>query len=227
MGTTADKLQALIDSKEAIKTAINNKGGSVLDSTPLDEYATAIGNLPSDQLPDFLKDDITDLVCNTTSITSYGCSYKSNLTSVTLPNLTRIPDGCFRGCTNLSTFNLSSNISYIGQYAFALTGLTSITLDNLFFLLEGAFNKCYSLTSVELGPNLENINTLTFVGCLNFTDLTLKRTTVVNIADTDVFYGVTGPITVHVPANLISLYRTATNWSTLYNNGDVTFVAIQ
>lgn len=47
MATIAQNLQKIIDSKAAIKTSINNKGGSVTDSTPLDEYSTAIDNLPS------------------------------------------------------------------------------------------------------------------------------------------------------------------------------------
>ena len=33
--------------------------------------------------------------------------------------------------------------------------------------------------------------------------------------------------TVYVPEDLISSYQTATNWSTLYNNGTVTFTKIE
>lgn len=47
MGTTAEKLQRVLDSKNALKTSINNKGGNITDSTPFSQYATAIDNLPS------------------------------------------------------------------------------------------------------------------------------------------------------------------------------------
>ena len=43
MGTTADKLQRALDNKNAIKTAINNKGGNV--GNVMSEYASAIENL--------------------------------------------------------------------------------------------------------------------------------------------------------------------------------------
>lgn len=43
----ASKLQSIVDTKAAIKTAINEKGGSITDSTPFADYATAITNLPS------------------------------------------------------------------------------------------------------------------------------------------------------------------------------------
>ena len=45
MGTTADKLNKLKDTKEAIRTAINNRGGTLTESNKFSEYATAINNL--------------------------------------------------------------------------------------------------------------------------------------------------------------------------------------
>lgn len=41
------EIQKIAISKNAIKNAINNKGGSVTDSTPLADYAQAIENIPS------------------------------------------------------------------------------------------------------------------------------------------------------------------------------------
>lgn len=47
MGTTAEKLQRALDSKNAVKTSIINKGGNITNTTPFSQYATAIDNLPS------------------------------------------------------------------------------------------------------------------------------------------------------------------------------------
>ena len=47
MGTTAEKLQRVLDSKNAVKNSIINKGGNITDTTPFIQYATAIDNLPS------------------------------------------------------------------------------------------------------------------------------------------------------------------------------------
>ena len=43
--TTADKLQGVLDSKEAIRTAINNKGVTVETTDPLSSYANKISSI--------------------------------------------------------------------------------------------------------------------------------------------------------------------------------------
>ena len=47
MGTTAQKLNKILETKEAIRTAINNKGGTLTTSDTFASYPTAIDNLPS------------------------------------------------------------------------------------------------------------------------------------------------------------------------------------
>lgn len=47
MGTTAQKLNKILETKEAIRTAINNKGGTLTTTDTFASYPTAIDNLPS------------------------------------------------------------------------------------------------------------------------------------------------------------------------------------
>ena len=47
MGTTADKLNKIFETKEAIRTAINNKGGTLTETDTFASYATAIDNIKS------------------------------------------------------------------------------------------------------------------------------------------------------------------------------------
>ena len=47
MGTTADKLNKVLQTKEAIRTAINNKGGTLTESDTFASYPTAIENIQS------------------------------------------------------------------------------------------------------------------------------------------------------------------------------------
>ena len=47
MNTTAEKLNKLRDTKEAIRIAINNKGGTLTESNKFSDYATAIDELKS------------------------------------------------------------------------------------------------------------------------------------------------------------------------------------
>ena len=47
MGTTAQKLNKILETKEAIRTAINNKGGTLTTTDTFASYSSAIDNLPS------------------------------------------------------------------------------------------------------------------------------------------------------------------------------------
>ena len=47
MGTTVDKLNKILQTKEAIRTAINNKGGTLTETDTFASYATAIDNIKS------------------------------------------------------------------------------------------------------------------------------------------------------------------------------------
>lgn len=47
MGTTAQKLQKILDTKLALKTSINAKGGTITDTTPFSEYPTQVDNISS------------------------------------------------------------------------------------------------------------------------------------------------------------------------------------
>ena len=46
MGTTTDKLNKLIQTKAAIKSAIETKGGTVAANAPFADYADAIESIP-------------------------------------------------------------------------------------------------------------------------------------------------------------------------------------
>ena len=45
MGTTVEKLNKVLETKEAIRTAINNKGGTLTESDTFSSYSTAIDNI--------------------------------------------------------------------------------------------------------------------------------------------------------------------------------------
>ena len=45
MGTTVEKLNKVLETKEAIRTSINSKGGTLTESDTFSSYATAIDNI--------------------------------------------------------------------------------------------------------------------------------------------------------------------------------------
>lgn len=78
MGSLNDKLDATASSKEAIKNAINSKGGTISESTPLSQYDDVINSF--EILDNAMKQDIDTLI-NSTS------DYKTKL-STAIDNLT-------------------------------------------------------------------------------------------------------------------------------------------
>ena len=90
------------------------------------------------------------------------------------------------------------------------------------------FYNCTSLHTADLG----GLQTNMFGVCTKFTTLILRSATLVNLTSTNTFtstpfaIGGTGG-TVYVPAALIESYKTATNWSALYEAGTCNFVAIE
>lgn len=145
----SSELLTLNNTKTAIRTAINNKGGSVEASAPFASYATAIDNLPSggdnSTLIDLIERDITSITIpsGTTKIGSNAFSNISTLTSVTIPN----------------------TVTSIGQNAFSNTGLTSVTIPNSVTQFGTyTFYNCSSLTSCVLPNTLTTIPQSCFFG---------------------------------------------------------------
>lgn len=104
MGTTAQKLQAIANSKAAIKAAIEAKGVSDVGDV-LADYATKIGQISgggssgdpryevSEQGALSKKSFALNYFNDVTSISDNGLEYayyKSNVTSASFPNLTSV-----------------------------------------------------------------------------------------------------------------------------------------
>lgn len=202
--TTADKLQLLQQTKEAIRTAINNKGGNVGLNDAFSSYANAIANLPlgGDSLID---GSITSVNSNVTTLRYFAFAYCNSLNDVILPLVQVIAGSSFKYCSNLANIQIPS--------------ATTIKSD--------AFESCVGLYSIDL-PNVTSIESNAFLDCYNLASITLGSSQVVTLQDAyclPVDYG--HQLTIYVPSSLIEDYKIASIWSDYYNNGKVDFVAIQ
>ena len=189
---------------------------------------------------------LTALPSGLTSIASSTFFSCPNLSISSLPDsCTVINSNAFYGCCGIQTISSNAAITRLdansfngnSTYPMALTSasfpnLTGINLTTAFGAASAAA-ACSNLSFVDLGK-VSTLSSIAFKYCISLTTMVLRRTdTNVNLQHSNVFdytpmsgyNGLTG--TVYVPSALISTYQTATNWSTLYNNGTVTFTAIE
>ena len=124
-----------------------------------------------------------------------------------------------------------NNVTYVGPQAFDLCGSTEIYLPSLAGRVDTLARNCSSLAVVDIG-HAERIggNMLNNNPALNI--VIIRRDGVAYLASTGAFNntpfaaGGTGG-TVYVPSAWIEEYQNATNWSTLYAGGTLTFAAIE
>ena len=94
--------------------------------------------------------DIFRAVINTDIIPAYTFLNAYNLTTVDLPNATRISPSAFYNCYNLTTVDLP-NATSIGAYAFRhCTELTTVNLPNATGISQRAFYYCTGLKNIYL-----------------------------------------------------------------------------
>ena len=180
MGTTIEKLNKLKTTKETIRTAINNKGGTLTTSDKFSDYATAIDNIQSGgntlkALLDTTKSarylfygydgtSVDDLI-------SYGdtsaCTKMTNMFNECY-NLTTIPQLDTSLCDNMAAmFYGCKKLTTIPQLD------TSSCTD-----MESMFNNCYKLAIIDITHmiNYSSSSSYSFAGnCLSLTKLIIRN----------------------------------------------------
>ena len=175
MGTTADKLQYLIDAKNSISAAIEAKGGTV--PTELSGYGPAIAALPSGT-PDYTvvqyNSGSLSSYYDTTEIATLTNEHIAGIQTVqsmkTANNVRRIGSSFFQPSSGTNSVLKSfdgNQLTSIGGYAFYnCTGLSSINLgEHLIDMGNYTFQGCTGLGSIEFPNTLSGIGQQTFQGC--------------------------------------------------------------
>ena len=181
MGTTTDKLNKLIETKNAIRTSITNKGGELTESDKFSDYATVIDNLSTGgedtRFKDLVEGTITEI--NDSSITKVGNHAFSNcsgLTSVSFPNATSIGGSAFYECGGLTNVNIPSVTSISDRAFFECSKLTTINIQNASHISIYAFYNCSNLISIEV-PNVSTVYDNAFYGCSSLTSIDFPNVT--------------------------------------------------
>lgn len=151
MGTTADKLNKVLQTKEAIRTAINNKGGTLTETDTFASYATAIDNIQSGgggSLKAFL--DATKK-CSSLFYGYSGTSVDDLISYNDTSNVTTMA-GMFHGCSNLTSIpllNTSSctNMTNMMRECYQITTIPQFDTSKVTSMSSMVFN-CSNLTTI-------------------------------------------------------------------------------
>lgn len=116
-----------------------------------------------------------DSVDYLTDIGSYAFSGCSSLKRISLPkiNTGTLPEGIFYNCSGLDSFEISSEIAYVGKSAFEnCVKITRFIFgSNLSSIDSRAFANCLSLQEIKIPQSLNHLGENVFEGCENVSTL--------------------------------------------------------
>ena len=227
-------------------TSISNSAFSSCSNLALTSLPSNLTSIGSNAFLDCYKLALTSLPSGVTSIGTAAFSSCSNLALTSLPsNLTSIGSNAFNGCKSISSIECNGTITTFGNSSFLGSSyrpmqLASASFPNMAVSSLGtafgsttAANACKLLAFADVGKT-KAIDRNAFANCNALQTLVLRRTDAIcTLSNVSAFLNtpmrgynsLTG--TVYVPNALISTYQTASNWSTLYSGGTVTFAAIE
>lgn len=157
----------------------------------------------------------------------------TNITGVSAPLLTTLRSQTFTDCYGLISADFPSLTTLNGSSHFqGCNNLTDINIPVLASVSSSMFNGCSKLELIDL-PAVTSLSvSRVFYNCSKLQTIILRHTSLVSLGNDTLSNtpfagagGLTGIL--YVPSSLVSSYQTATNWSTLYNNGTMTVSAIE
>lgn len=182
MGTTAQKLQYLIDAKAGIDTALVAKG--ITPPTEFGDYGAAIQGIPSgsNKLAEYAGSTIEEItesdLAGITSIKEYAFYGLPSLTSVQIPNgCISISGAAFEACINLTSVSFPDSLQSLRQRVFyGCTNLANIELPSHLTTASGSdtFARCTSITQVTIPGSLKTLPLSMFEGCTSLTTVTFE-----------------------------------------------------
>ena len=235
MGTTAQKLNKILETKEAIRTAINNKGGTLTTTDTFASYPSAIDNLPSGgggslkTLLDATKStyylfneysgtNVNDLISysDTSSVTNMQSMFNNCGSLITIPQLDT---------------SSATNMSRMFYRCLKLTTIPQLSTSNV-KSMSYTFYNCYRLTTIDITHmNITSTSDSNYFAsnCYSLTKLIIRNMSTIPALETYSFnncYHFTGTTNatynpqglkdgrIYVPDDKVDALKTATNWST-------------
>lgn len=143
MGTTADKLNKVLETKEAIRTAINSKGGTLTETDTFASYATAIDNIQSGGKEEETK-SITITENGTTTVLPTSGKVLSKVDIVA-----NVPQTAESGTVKNLLDAIKTCYYLFNNYkGTSVDGLISYNDTSNVISMESMFNNCSNLTTI-------------------------------------------------------------------------------
>ena len=204
-GTKSITGNGTYDVKEYESVSVNVAGSGGGDSEA-QSLADVIGN----NIADFQNDRITKL-------SKYAFAYRTNLKTLSLPNLATSAERAFSNCDSMTSLYLPSMSGATQTYMAAYCGaLTTVNVKNASSVSTYSFYACSNLTKVEFN-RISSISSNSFNGCTKLATLIIRNLTMATLGATSAFTGTkiagSGGY-IYVPKLLLDSYAQATNWST-------------
>ena len=208
---------------------MSNKTQLQTNNTNLDALITRVNaakdvaaSLPEaggggDDVGALLSNALTEIDSNITSVIDYACRGCSALTTVNLPEVTKIGTYGFHSCSNIASFN-APKVKTLGSYVlYGCKKLTEVNFPLATSVPSNCFYQATALVKADFGA-ASSIDTYGFIYCSALRTLILRKTdSICTLANTSNCFSSSGVASgkayIYVPKALIDTYKTATNWS--------------
>lgn len=196
-----------------------------------------------------------DIVFSATRVTDYLFKYCNALESAVVNSLTTCGIGLFSECANLKSVSMPALTTITGQNTFFnckkletadLPALHTVQTNGIFYYtkvkkvvfgkygattnLKGPINLTYSAFQQSACEIIDCSSKVTvsggFVGP-SMTTAIFRSTEIGTLSNVNHIPATSAFTMIYCPASLVSAYQTAANWSTLYNDGRLTFLPIE
>lgn len=142
-----------------------------------------------------------------------GALYGSNVSQVSISNISALPNATFQNCSNLTTVTGLSQCTSIGEYAFyrcSILRSVDLNWNNITTISRNAFEGCTSLSLQNISiPNLTTLGTRAFWGVTSIT--TISNLGQIGTLSSGTFGGCSQLSSITLPSSLRTLYCSAFN----------------
>lgn len=170
----AENLQLLATTKDNIRLAINQMGGSVETTTPFSAYTAGINSIVSG----FAERKTTDIEIppGTSGISDYAFYNYTTLRSVNIPDsVTTIGNRAFMNCSGLTSVSFGNGVQSIGERAFLACEMLQVAEipDSVTTIGTFCFSGCTRMSGLTIGDSVQTISSNAFTDCQRLSSVTI------------------------------------------------------